>query len=169
MSMPRRAIRSRICGHSCLMKRFALGFAQAGAGAGGDEHADAALDDDQPFVLEALIGLGDGQRVGALLGGEGADRGKRVAVAEFAGEDRVGDRVAQADVNRLVAWCGYWSEASCCHNTALRDASVNRFGGTQGLTTLSSGGRGRSSSSRAGMTEEDEAGDPFARSRKRPR
>ena len=70
-------------------------------GAGSDEHADAALDHDQPFVLEALIGLGDGQRIGALLGGERADRGKGVAVAVSAGEDRVGDHLAEADVDGL--------------------------------------------------------------------
>ena len=55
--------------------------AQPRSGARGDEHADPALHDDQAFVLEPLIGLGDGQRVGALLGGQGADRGQRVAVA----------------------------------------------------------------------------------------
>ena len=71
------AMRARIAGHSLLDEAVALGVAQAGAGAGGDEHADAALDDDQPVVLEALIGLGDGQRVGALLGGEA--RGPRAA------------------------------------------------------------------------------------------
>ena len=54
------------------------------------------------FVLEALIGLGDGQRIGLLLGGERADRGQRIAVAIFSGEDRVGDDLTQADVDRFV-------------------------------------------------------------------
>src|SRR5438128_2198873 len=57
-----------------LVKEAAsLGFAQPGAGARGDEHADSTLDDDQALVLEALIGFGDGQRVRLAFGGEGAD------------------------------------------------------------------------------------------------
>ena len=94
-------MRSRIARPFLADEDGALGFAQAGAGAGGDEHADPALDDDQPFVLEALIGLGHGQRVGAFLGGQRADRGQGIAVGEAAGEDRVGDHLAQADINGL--------------------------------------------------------------------
>ena len=54
-----------------------------------------------PVVLEALIGLGDRQRVGRLLDGERADGRQRVAVAVAAGENRVGNRLAQANVNGL--------------------------------------------------------------------
>src|SRR3546814_6069583 len=61
----------------------------------GDEHADPALDRDQPFVLKRLIRLGDRQRIRAFLRGERAHRGEHIAVAELTVEDRVGDDVAQ--------------------------------------------------------------------------
>src|SRR5436190_12029387 len=79
-----------------------LGIAQPRTGARGDEHADSALDDNQPFILESLVGLGDGQRVRLFLRGERADRRQRVAVAIFPGEDGVGYRLAQPHVNGLV-------------------------------------------------------------------
>src|SRR6185437_7436421 len=85
-----------------LEEAVALGIAEARPCAWRDEHADAALDHDQPLVLESLIGLGDGQRIGLLLGGEGADGGKRIAIAVRAGEDRVGDRLAEANVDGLL-------------------------------------------------------------------
>ena len=44
-----------------------------------DEHADAAPNGDEPVFLEGLIGLGDRQRIGALIGGEGADGSRLVA------------------------------------------------------------------------------------------
>ena len=100
--MPSRFMRARISGHSSLRKRLRSDSRRRDAGAGGDEHADAAFDDDQAFVLKTLIGLGHGQRIGLLLGGEGADRGQRVAVAIVAGEDGIGDRLAKADVNGLL-------------------------------------------------------------------
>ena len=105
-------------GHSSLEEAAALGLAQPGAGAGGDEHADAALDHDQPFVLESLIGLGDGQRIGLLLGGEGADRRQRVAVA-YIGRRGSRRRSFRAG-GRKPAFRGAVS-ASCCPNTAVRD------------------------------------------------
>src|SRR5436190_8200825 len=64
-----------------------FGIAQPRTGARGDEHADSALDDDQPLVLESLIGLGDGKRIRLLLRGERANRWQRVAVAIFPGKD----------------------------------------------------------------------------------
>ena len=163
-------MRARISGHSSLRKRRALGIAQPRPGAGRDEHADAALDDDQPFVLEALIGLGHGQRVGLLLGGQRADRGQRVAVGIFAGEDRVGDRLAQADVNGLFV---LGVEASCCHNTAEREKFNRKSSGRQAAARLrrpSSRRAGPVLELAAGMADEDEAGDPLAGShRRRPR
>src|SRR6185437_2651584 len=76
-----------------------LGFAKARPSARRDEHADPALHDDQPFVLETLVSLGDGERIRLLLSGKRADGGQWVAVAIFAGEDRVGDDFAEADVD----------------------------------------------------------------------
>src|SRR5215213_8816809 len=58
-----------------------LGFAELGPGAGSDEHADSALDQDEPVVLKSLISLGDGERIGLLFGGEGPNGRQRVAVA----------------------------------------------------------------------------------------
>ena len=77
-------MRSRICGHSCSRNCVALGRAQLVGRAFAHEHADAALDADQPVGLELLVGLGHGQRIGALLGGERAHRGQHVAFARSA-------------------------------------------------------------------------------------
>ncbi len=63
-------MRSRMVGHSLEMKSVRWALRSFAGGARGDEHADAALDDDEAFVLETLIGFGDRQRVGALFGGQ---------------------------------------------------------------------------------------------------
>ena len=63
---------------------------------------DAALHDDQALVLEALVGFGDGERVRLLFSSKRAHRRQRVAIAEFTGEDCIGDRLAKADVYGLV-------------------------------------------------------------------
>ena len=65
----------------------------------GDEHADPALDRDQPFVLERLIGFGDRQRIRAFLRSERTHRGQHVAVEIAAVEDGVGDDIAQTLVH----------------------------------------------------------------------
>jgi hypothetical protein len=78
-AIPSRAIRSRICGHSSSRKTVRSAARSLSAAPFADEHADAALDADQPVGLELLVGLGDSERIGALLGGEGRDRGKHVA------------------------------------------------------------------------------------------
>src|SRR3954470_13741045 len=52
------------------------------------EHADAATDLHIAVVLEALIGLGDRQRIGAMLGGKRANRGKLVPRTILAAQDR---------------------------------------------------------------------------------
>ena len=101
-SMPRRLIRAWISGHSSLRKRLRSESPQSRSGARSDEHADAALHDDQALVLESLICLRHGQRVRLLLRGERTDRGEGIAVAEFSGENRIGDGLAQTDVDRLV-------------------------------------------------------------------
>ena len=67
-----------------------------------DEHADAAPHGDQPVFLEALIGLGHGQRIGALIGGEGAYRRQRIPLANPAIEDHRDDLVAQAMGGQLT-------------------------------------------------------------------
>src|SRR5687768_6728434 len=78
---------------------LALGRAELLRRALGYEHADAALDQDQPLVLEGLIGLGDGQRIGAMLGGEAAHRGQGIAVAYLPVEDGSRDAVAEAEID----------------------------------------------------------------------
>ena len=92
-------MRSRITGHSLVMKVSRSLVRSRAAAPGSDEHADTALHHDQAFVLESLIGLGDRQRVGTLFGGKRTDRGKGVAVAISAGKDCVGDHLSKADVN----------------------------------------------------------------------
>jgi hypothetical protein len=77
-SMPSRVMRSRIWGHSCSRNVSVPSRATCRPRLA-DEHADAALDADQPVGLELLVGLGHGQRIGALLGGERAHRGQHVA------------------------------------------------------------------------------------------
>ena len=99
--MPWLAVITYYCWPFVADKGLAFGVAQARAGTRRDEHADATLDDDQSFVLEALIGLGDSQRIGAFLRGQGADRRQRVTVAEAAGQDGVGDHLAETDINGL--------------------------------------------------------------------
>src|SRR5690348_9599497 len=59
-----------------LKETVALAFAEACARTRGDEHADAAFHDDQAFVLEALIGLGDRQRVRLLFRSQRSNRRK---------------------------------------------------------------------------------------------
>jgi hypothetical protein len=128
-----------------------LRFGEACSRTGGHEQANPALHHDQTFVLEALIGLGDGQRICLFLGGESPDGRQRVAVTIAAGENCVGDRLAEADVNGLSRG---WFGASCCHNTAARKF-VNFFrrlaGGVHLRTTSSSVGRNRSSGADTGL------------------
>src|SRR6185503_2675047 len=134
-----------------LQEAASLGVAEPCAGARSDEHADTALDDDQALVLEALIGLGHRQRIGLLLGGERADRGKRIAVGVAAGEDCVGDRLAEADVNRFLVLFSY-RHAVLIQRLAGKlnrlSSKCHRAGGCHGLAMVSSAGRSRSSSSR---------------------
>jgi hypothetical protein len=84
---------------SILEEVLALGGAQPLGSAGRDEHADAALDHDEPLLLEGLVGLGDGERIGAEIGGEAAHRRQRIAVADAAFEDHRRDAVAQAEID----------------------------------------------------------------------
>ena len=70
------------------------------------EHAHAALHADQAVGLELLVGFGDGQRIGALLGGKGAHRRQHLAFSIAAVDDRRGDLVAQAQVNGTIV--GHW-------------------------------------------------------------
>ena len=81
---------------------IALGYAQLFRRAGQNEHADAAPHLDIAIVLETLISLGDGQRVGAMFGRERADRRQLVACTIFAPQDRRRDRAPQPDVDRAV-------------------------------------------------------------------
>ena len=145
--MPSRVMRSRIAGHSSSMKRL-RSPSRSRTRARGDEQADAAPDVDQAFVLESLVGLGDRQRVRLLLGGKRTNRGKGVAVTEFAGEDCVGDRLRGG--GRKRAFRGS-CEASCCGNTAARMCKVNLLAASISRTICARSGRGRSSSSRSGL------------------
>jgi hypothetical protein len=76
--------------------------AQAGGGPIGDEHADAPLDDDQAVILETLISLGGGQRIGPMFGGKSADGGKGVPVTKDAIQYRFGDNIAKAKINGAI-------------------------------------------------------------------
>src|SRR5947209_1377380 len=77
-----------------LQEAVAFGIAEASARSRSDEHPDAPFDDDQPLVLEALVSLGDGQRIGLLLSGQRADRGEGIAVGVTARQNRVSDRLS---------------------------------------------------------------------------
>jgi hypothetical protein len=67
------------------------------------EHADSASHADEAVLLEALIGFRYCERVRALLGGEGAHGRKRIAVPVAAVENRIGDVVAQAQIDGALA------------------------------------------------------------------
>ena len=144
----------------------ALGFAQPRARSGGNEHADAALDDDQPFILETLIGFGDGQRIGLFLRGQRADRGQGVAVGILAGEDRVGDRLAQPDVHRLFVLLSkrhavVIQRIARSFNPLIELSQIRR-------SPRSAHGRKRRALAilelARGVADEDEAGDPLTSS-----
>ena len=74
--MPSRFMRALISGHSCFRNWLRSESPQPRPRARRDEHADPALDHDQAFVLEALIGLGDGQGICLLLRREARTEGK---------------------------------------------------------------------------------------------
>lgn len=80
---------------------LALAAFQPSGSTRGNEHANPALYDDETFVLEALVSLGDGQRVGAFFGRERTDGRQRVPVLESTSDDGVADDLAEADVNGL--------------------------------------------------------------------
>jgi hypothetical protein len=92
----------RDLGPFLLEKLAARTVAQPGGGAGQHEHADPAANRHQPVFLEALISLGDGERIGALIGGEGAHRGERIPLGDRAVEDHRDDLVAQAKINGAI-------------------------------------------------------------------
>src|SRR4051794_24738713 len=129
----------------------ALRVPEPGASARCDEHADTALDHDQPLVLEALVGLGHGQGIGLFLRRKGADRGQGVSIGEAASKDRIGDGLAEADVN------GFFVLLAKRHAVVIQrvarlfnhlSPNCHKAGGAHAVATVSSGGRSRSSSSR---------------------
>src|SRR3546814_12414697 len=61
-------------GPAVVEKVLAFAGAEPGGGALGDEHADTPLHQDKSFVLEGLVGFGDGQRIGAIFCREASDR-----------------------------------------------------------------------------------------------
>ena len=84
-----------LCGSKPLARTF------------GDEHADPALHENQAFVLEGLVGLGHGERIGPMLRGEAADRGERVSVAHLAVQNGGSDGIAEAEIDwTIVVWHG---------------------------------------------------------------
>jgi len=89
-------------GPAVVEEIVAFGGPQALGGAVGDEHADPALHHHKPFVLEGLIGLCDGQRIGAMLGGEASHRRQRIAVADPAVENQGRDGIAEAEVDGTI-------------------------------------------------------------------
>ena len=111
--------------------------------AGQHEHADATPYLDIAIVLKALISLSDGQRIGAVFGGEGADRGKLVARAIVATQYARRDRAAEAEIDRAVL------AAKCCHGDLIHHGT--RLSTHQCETIAPRSGRGRSSSGRDGV------------------
>ena len=73
---------------------------QGGTRAGRNEHADPASHLDLAVLLELLVGLGDGERVGAFLRRERAYRREHLAFPIAPVDDRGGDLVAQLQVDR---------------------------------------------------------------------
>jgi len=94
----RRMVRPALAGLDAI-GALALHGAQPARCAGRHEHADAPLHLNEAIILEALIGLGHGQRIGALLRSKGAHRGQHVAIPIFSVQDRCGDEVAQAQID----------------------------------------------------------------------
>ena len=154
-SISSRFMRARTSGHSSLTKRLRQ-IAEAGHRRQRDI-TDAAL----PFVVRNP-GRPWRPGVGRLLGSEGADRRKRVAVTILAGKDRVGDGFAEADVNWLFVLGSERHAVVIQHcakrsrfNKALRrlPRPPNAFErGTRAVLQL-----------KPGMADEDEARDPLAR------
>ena len=116
-SMPSRAMRSRIAGHSSSMKRPRSPSRSRARAPGATNRPTPRLDNDQPFVLETLISLGDGQGVRLLLGGKRADRRQADRRREIG--RRGSHRRSSRGGERKRAFRGA-CEASCCSNTAAR-------------------------------------------------
>jgi len=98
---------SRYFGPAIFKEFLALGNVEALRRAFGDKHADATLHDDQALVLKKLIGLGDGERIGAMFGGKCADGGQRIAVLHPSFENGRSYAVAEAEVDgAIIGWHG---------------------------------------------------------------
>src|SRR3954468_9818075 len=83
-------------------KLLPLGFQQQLARAVVDVHPAAALLLDELLVDELLVRLQDGDRIEAVLGGDVAHRGERIAFVENAVEDERDDTIAKLAVDRLT-------------------------------------------------------------------
>ena len=79
---------------------------------------DPAAHRNQAVVLELLERLGHGERVGALLSREGADRWQHLPFGKFPVEDRGGND----------------ARASPVHQVGVRDAAGDRFHGRRDCT-----------------------------------
>src|SRR5258706_4100475 len=90
------------CGPLLGEKLLALGLEQLVAGAGVDEHAQAAPLLDQLFVDQLLVSLEHRQRIDPRVGGKVADRRQRIALRQQPVEDHRHDPIADLAVDRLT-------------------------------------------------------------------
>src|SRR3546814_8047158 len=90
--------------------------------------------------------LGDGQRVGAMLGGEDAHRGQLVPGPVIPAHDRLGNHRAQAQINRAVVALER-CHAALIHQLPAPSSLIH----VQYRTIMSRSGRGRSSSGLRGV------------------
>jgi hypothetical protein len=84
-----------------VQKTLAFVLKQKLAGAGANEHAEAAALFDELLVDEALVAFEDGERIDAEVRGDLTDGGQRVAFAEFSVEHHRHDAVAELAVDGL--------------------------------------------------------------------
>ena len=153
-------MRATISGHSSLRKRL-RSDAPSSPGTRRHEHANSAPDDYQALVLKTLVGLGDRQRVGLLLRGQCAHRRKCIPVSEFSSQDRVGDRLAETDIDGLFV-LGSERHAVIIHRFAeISNENHLEFSGCHALRWAA---RARAALLQfaADMSDEDEARDPLS-------
>src|SRR3546814_8725146 len=138
-------------GPAVVEKVLAFAGAEPGGGALGDEHADTPLHQDQSFVLEGLVGFGDGQRIGAIFCRAASDRGKGIPVARLAVKTGCGDDVAELEVNGTVVAVHSRHSALIQLYGSSELVPVGYRSGVHSEETSESSCRGRSSSGTWGV------------------